>query len=34
MLFLAGIGLGGSDGYKEDDEGVEAHGDAVVIISS
>ena len=26
MLVLAGIGLGGSDSYKEDDEGVEAHG--------
>ena len=28
MLVLAGIGLGGSDSYKEDDEGVEAHGDS------
>ena len=27
LLALAGFGLGGSDGYKEDDEAVEAHGD-------
>ena len=33
MLVLAGVGLGGSHGYKEDDEGVEAHGDMVTLSS-